>query len=79
MVAPGIRTESTLSDVEELRKEAWAGLVVAGQALDGLPLTAFQRAFVRKLFEYEQMRLEEGWVDEWAVDLAQQLEVPGSP
>lgn len=68
-----------MSDAEALREEAEGGLVVVGQALDGLALTVFQRAFVRKLFEYEQMRLEEGWVDDWAVDLARQLEDTGSP
>jgi hypothetical protein len=67
-----------MSEAEALREEAEAGLVVVTQALDGLGLTPFQNAFVRKLFEYEQMRLEEGWVDEWAVDLAAQLHT-GSP
>jgi hypothetical protein len=67
-----------LGDVEQLRVEAEAGLTLVAQALPGMDLTPFQRAFVLQVLNYEVMRLEEGWVDDYVVDLAAQI-VAGSP
>jgi hypothetical protein len=66
-----------LGDVEELRIEAEAGLTAVAQALPGMDLTPFQRALALRVLEYEIMRLEEGWVDDYMVDLSAQL--TGSP
>jgi hypothetical protein len=62
-----------LGDAEQLRVEAEAGLTLVAQALPGLDLTPFQRALALRVLEYEIMRLEEGWVDEWLKDMATQL------
>lgn len=66
-----------MSENEALLAEAGAGLVAVAQALGGLGLTPLQEAFVRRLIEYEQMRIDEGWVDDFVADLAAQL--AGSP
>jgi hypothetical protein len=67
-----------LGDAETLRVEAEAGLTLVAQALPGLDLTPFQRALALRVLEYEIMRLEEGWVDDYMVDLAAQIDT-GSP
>ena len=87
MVAHGIRTGFTLTDLARegvlvadagsLRQEAEAGLTLVAQALPGMDLTQLQRALVLRVLEYEVMRLEEGWIDEWLQDMAPQL--TGSP
>jgi hypothetical protein len=66
-----------MADAGDLRTEAEAGLTIVAQALPGLNLTPFQRALALRVLEYEIMRLEEGWVDEYMTDLAAQL--TGSP
>jgi hypothetical protein len=66
-----------MADAGDLRTEAEAGLKAVAQALPGMGLTAFQTALVLRVLEYEIMRLEEGWVDDYMVDLAAQL--AGSP
>lgn len=66
-----------LGSADDLRVEAEAGLTLVAQALPGLDLTPFQRALALRVLEYEIMRLEEGWVDDYMVDLAAQL--TGSP
>lgn len=66
-----------VADAGNLREEAEAGLTLVAQALPGMDLTQLQRALVLRVLEYEVMRLEEGWIDEWLQDMAAQL--TGSP